>query len=1091
MSARTWTINSFRGQRACSTNRPYAPGFLLVPRAIGIVAALAAALVTASVAHALEAEHDLVNKLIAAGRFESAQSVADKALRLEDQNENPDVVEIAYWQNELGLISQARGRISEASAWFSRALRLRKITFGRHHPETAIVMNNLALMLARMGRHAEAYTLLTDSLRINRAHRGPLHSYTVTTISNLGLLNLTLGRYGAAERYLKDALARTVAHEGWVSQNTAIALSNLASLHVTLLEFDKARPLLNKALEIDIMRHGPKHPVVAVTLNNLGELSRLEGNYADAEHAYLRAVSMDLELLGPANSDYASDLVNLAALYQETGRLNDAHVALAKAQKIFINDAPVDPVTGSTLAADLARLLKQEGRLQEAELLYTKSLRLTSTAFGSHHPDTIPALTGLAQLSVEKGDDAQAMRYAGQALALAKSAFGQSSPQYARSALSHASFLVRLNLQPEASSWAIRSKFLIEKAFGNTSPDAARANLVLAQSELQSSRFSDAETHGLNALRLVKGLSSPYAFELAEAHDTVSRILSARHRWQAAFLHAESAFQIMSRRRTLAEDHFQSGKLHQAGNPDTVSVQLLKAAIGAATTSSMPERYVSTAFEAAEAIGTGNVSNALKLGAIKFHASNSRQAGLLTRHRDLVARAQALDRQVIELSISIHTGASERLSALGHRLGQMQRQIADADENLRKEMPAYATEFEGKRLSLSDAQKVLMDHELLVYILPTSEQTFVLAASNTSTKLYAAQVPAAKLQRQIANLRAQLDPTGWKSSFEPFDRNLAYAIFDELLSPLHELLSRSSTIYEVTSEPFQGLPLGILVTAPPRGGRSGDSSPDALRTTRWFVKSHSIVSLPTFSSLIRLRELGKKAAAPEPFLGVGAPDRSAGRKFADLPPLLAARRELQSLGALLRASLKDDSLLIGDEATEKAFSAAAPRNKRVIAFATHAISGTIQGQDSEPSLVLSQARGHDNQSDGFLTASEIASMDLRADWVLLSACNTVGDGAVATQSLVQGFFRAGAKSVLASHWPVSDRAAGKITTATLRHFLNSPHDGQANALRAAMIETMMDRSHPLNAHPATWGAFSLIGEAYPATSSSGSGANPH
>ena len=98
---------------------------------------------------------------------------------------------------------------------------------------------------------------------------------------------------------------------------------------------------------------------------------------------------------------------------------------------------------------------------------------------------------------------------------------------------------------------------------------------------------------------------------------------------------------------------------------------------------------------------------------------------------------------------------------------------------------------------------------------------------------------------------------------------------------------------------------------------------------------------------------------------------------------------------------------------------------QVLYFATH---GLLPGElhcQAEPGLVLSppSAPPSDKASDGLLRASEIASLRLNADLVVLSACNTAASGGTtlgggALEGLADSFFAAGARAVLASHWEV-------------------------------------------------------------------------
>lgn len=1042
-----------------------------------VAIALFWALLAVASACADDATADRVNRLIAHARFDEAQTIVEAELRLQHQAATADKLQIAYWQNELGLIAQDRGRIKDAIRAFSEALRLRRQTLGRNHPDTAILMNNLATMLTRQGRHDEALSLLTDALRINRANRGPLHSYTVTNISNLGLLNLARGRYAEAERGLKDALTRTVTVEGGSSRNASTSMHNLASCYITTLQLEKAERLLSRALAVETKMFGENHPAIAASLNNLGELKRLQGNFVDAEQAYLRAAAIDLKVSGPESTDYAIDQTNLAALYQETGRHNAAHEALAKASDILARSTDHDAATASVVAADIARLLKNEGRLPEATALYLKSLRLNSLALGPEHPDSVPALTDLARMHAITGNATMALEYGSRAINLVGRAFGYTSPQYARASLSHAFLLSELKEQSKAMAWAQSSRNRIVKDFGARSLDAGTADLLIARLALQESHLSEAEASARSALSTLSPLLPPTALQIADTHDLLGRILLARGDWQNAFIHANAAFRILSHRQSYNSQRVQAGYLHTEPEPGGVSERLLHAAFAAGATSATHRNHLPAAFEAAEAISADREARALAQGSIKFHASDAEAMKTLRRHQVLLAEAFQLDRQIIAASASYSPESNDRVALLNARARQTHAEIFNTDTRLRQLLPAYAAAFAGKPVTLQSAQASLKARDLVLYVLPASEQTFVMAVTRSSATLHVAATPSPSLQQQVDRLRAQLDPARWKNSFEPFDRELAHKLFNELFEPLKDQIDSSATIYAITSGPLQSLPLGVLVTEPPAGGVAGNSSPDLLRATQWLAKNHAIVSLPSFASLQLLRGLRDTSPASDPFLGIGAPALRQSHK----PRLPSARRELEALNRLLGSSVARN-LLTGSNATKAAFLQAHPGDARVIAFATHSVPGR-ELDGSAPGLVLSD----DGSNAQTLTSGEIADLDLRADWIILSACSTAGEGSSSMQTLVQAFFRAGAKSILASHWSLSDRAAGLLTVSTLRHFRSAPADGQAVALQRAMAEIMMDKSNPLNAHPSTWGAFSLIGEAYPKTDKSAAG----
>jgi len=157
---------------------------------------------------------------------------------------------------------------------------------------------------------------------------------------------------------------------------------------------------------------------------------------------------------------------------------------------------------------------------------------------------------------------------------------------------------------------------------------------------------------------------------------------------------------------------------------------------------------------------------------------------------------------------------------------------------------------------------------------------------------------------------------------------------------------------------------------------------------------------------------------------------------------------------------------------------------RIVHFATHgALGGEVEGS-AEPGLILTPpARGTSDpqaleRDDGFLTASEIAALKLDADWVILSACNTVGaqgQDAEALSGLARAFFYAGARALLVSHWAVDSDTAVKLTTRTFAILKAHPEIDRAEAFRLSMIE-LIERSRGAEAHPSHWAPFVVVGE---------------
>jgi CHAT domain-containing protein len=131
---------------------------------------------------------------------------------------------------------------------------------------------------------------------------------------------------------------------------------------------------------------------------------------------------------------------------------------------------------------------------------------------------------------------------------------------------------------------------------------------------------------------------------------------------------------------------------------------------------------------------------------------------------------------------------------------------------------------------------------------------------------------------------------------------------------------------------------------------------------------------------------------------------------------------------------------------------------------------------NEPALLLSLPQNATTGDDALLTASQIVSLRLRADWILLSACNTAGPDGFAGEALsglTRAFFYAGARSVMATHWPVESSATVQLTTLTVENYTKNPGKGKASALRDAQLALM---DSPGTSHPIFWAPFVLVGD---------------
>ena len=272
---------------------------------------------------------------------------------------------------------------------------------------------------------------------------------------------------------------------------------------------------------------------------------------------------------------------------------------------------------------------------------------------------------------------------------------------------------------------------------------------------------------------------------------------------------------------------------------------------------------------------------------------------------------------------------------------------------------------------------------------------------------------------------------------EPGCQAIAGNLYDALILPAENLIANSSRLTIVPHGILHYLPYSMLT-----------------HSNACLADRFSLRFLPSADVLRYLSSPQDKSFAE--ILVLGNPDL--GDPQLDLP---GAEAEVDRIGKMYKGS----TVLKRKRATESAVKQYGRRFK-VLHFASHGIFN-----DKEP-LSSAILLAPDAENDGRLTVSELYSMNLNADLVTLSACET-GLGKLASGDdvvgLTRGFMYAGAQTIVASLWQVSDEATAFLMTSFYNNLKEMP---TAKAFRAAQLETKKTFPNPFD-----WAAFQLIGNA--------------
>lgn len=188
--------------------------------------------------------------------------------------------------------------------------------------------------------------------------------------------------------------------------------------------------------------------------------------------------------------------------------------------------------------------------------------------------------------------------------------------------------------------------------------------------------------------------------------------------------------------------------------------------------------------------------------------------------------------------------------------------------------------------------------------------------------------------------------------------------------------------------------------------------------------------------------------------------------------LLNSEPEVRGIGNLFQPDRR--ILRLGADASESSIKNDAQlRRRRILHFATHALLDEITPARSGIVLAMPD---RDRTQDGILRTSEVANLNLDADLVVLSACQT-GLGkltrAEGMMGLTRSFFQAGAHRVASSLWNVDDRATADFMTWFYQGMNVSSTPGAA--LREAKRKFLSSTS-PVYRHPFFWAGFVISGQ---------------
>jgi CHAT domain-containing protein/tetratricopeptide (TPR) repeat protein len=951
-----------------------------------------------------------------------------------EQDRNRVAAEGAYAQAELLRGQGTAGSLKDAITKFQESLPLFRAL--ADSVSEATTLNNMARTYSDLGDKQKALDSYASALLLFRAI-GDRRSQAVM-LNNIGSVYRDLGeKQRALDSYTQSlALRRAVGDRN----GEATTLNNLGTAYDDL--GDKRKALEFYAQAMSLFRTAGDRRSEATMLNNIGKAYDNLGETQKSLDFYAQALSLRRAVGDPRGE--GATLSNIGMVYKDLGETRKALDYFTQALPLFrtAGDRGNEAVTLNNLGGiynDLGEKQKELDYLTQALVLYR--------AVGGRNGEA-NTLNNIGMFYDDLGERRKALDSLAQALAVFR-AVGDRDGE-AR-ALSNIGWVNAALGEKQQARDSYAQALPLFRAVGDRAGEG-KALYRLAYLERGNGNLGESLTDVATALTIVDSLRSRIG----------SQELRASY-FATVQDYQEFYIDLLMR-------------LHEV-KPS--------------------EGYDGRALQASE---HGRARSLLET-LVEAHADIRQgvDATLLAHERALQQQLNIKAQQQATLLGGTHT--PEQAAALASELEGLTTDLQQAEAAIRTTSPRYAALTQPSPLNLKEVQQQLDASTVLLEYSLGTEASFLWAVTPTTVTSY--ELPkraeietAARRFNKLLNTRSRLQ--------EQEMRETARGLSQMLLGPVTAQLGHKRLVV-VADGILQYLPFAALADPASLRPNSGAIQP--------LIVGHEIVSLPSLSVLATSRqELRGRTPAPQTLAVLADPvfypdDERVRHRSVPQPPdqQPASSSDISRLGETVKQSAGETGALRdGDRLTRltgsrkeaegilamvsatharRAFDFEASREfassgelsrYRYVHFATHALLNSLHPELT--AIVLSLVDANGNPQDGFLRAHEVYNLNLPAELIVLSACETglgkevKGEGLV---GLTRGFLYAGAARVVVSLWSVDDNATASLMVDFYKGMLKSGMR-PAEALRTAQI-TMWKTKGAWQA-PYYWAAFVLQGE---------------
>ncbi|OCQ97300.1 hypothetical protein BCD64_20840 [Nostoc sp. MBR 210] len=978
--------------------------------------------------------------------------------------------------NNIGRIYEDLGKKQQALSFYNQALPIRRAVGDRSGEAT--ILNNIGLVYSDLGEQQKALSYYNQALPILRAVSD--RAGVATTLNNIGAVYSDLGEQQKALSYYNQALPirRAVGDRAGV----ATTLNNIGAVYSDLGEKQKALSYYNQALPI--RRAVGDRFGEATTLNNIGAVYSDLGEKQKALSYYNQVLTIDRALNDRAGE--ATTLNNIGSVYSDLGEKQQALSFYNQAVSLF---QVLGNRTGeATTLNNIGRIYSDLGEKQQALSFYNQALPLIRAVGNPSGEATI--LNNIGLVYSDLGEKQKALSFYNQALTLRRAVSDRIG--IATNLTNIGSVYSDLGEKQKALSY-YNQALTLRRAVSDRSGEARTLNNIgrvysdLGEKQQALSYYNQALplSHAVGDRSGEAGI----LFNIADLERSKGNL-------QTALTQIQASIKIVEELRTkIDSQELRTSYFATVQNYYQFYIDLLM---------QLHKQEPSKGY-AAQALHISERSRARVLIELLTEANIDIRKNitpeLAAEEKRLQLLREAKEKQLSQLASQLQPSAA-RITATNKEIEDILKQQQELTNKIRANNPEYAALKYPQPLTLPQIQQQLDKDTLLLQYSIGKERSYLWAVTPNSLNSY--ELPGRdKIAQAVKNYKEPLlycqiqgvdcrKPSYRKKPFFPAATQLSQLI----LAPVADKLADKRLVI-VGDGALQDIPFAALVAPNTPATNQKDYQP--------LILKHEIVNLPSITAIathrqkLRQRQLAPKTLAVLANPVFSAEDERVTGKPAGITPNLDIRGQLEQ-SALKRAARNINrsqwwDALPGTLKEAEAILPLVPSDSRLLAvnfdanynwatskqlaqyrfvhLATHGFADPTNPELS--GIVLSLVNKQGQSIPGYLRLSDIFNLNLPAQLVVLSACETglgadiKGEGLV---GLTRGLMYAGSASVALSLWQVSDDATPELMKEFYQQMLQGKKSPNA-ALRAAQIAMLQN---PDWRYPYYWGAFTVQGE---------------